>query len=71
LIGTLQKLRAYIYPSCAFLFAKTCALLFSDFCALLFTDYMDSFVYLLTIYGKSEKDNISDKELQQLIEGLD
>lgn len=32
---------------------------------------IDSFVYLLTIYSKSEKDNISDKELQQLIEGLD
>lgn len=32
---------------------------------------VDSFVYLLTIYSKSEKDNISDKELQELIEGLD
>ncbi|MEQ9287441.1 MAG: hypothetical protein RIG77_11060 [Cyclobacteriaceae bacterium] len=32
---------------------------------------MDSFVYLLTIYSKSEKENISDKELQQLIDGLD
>ncbi|NQZ76082.1 MAG: type II toxin-antitoxin system RelE/ParE family toxin [Ekhidna sp.] len=32
---------------------------------------VDSFVYLLTIYSKSEKDNISDKELQQLIEGLE
>lgn len=32
---------------------------------------VDGFVYLLTIYSKSEKDNISDKELQELIEGLD
>jgi hypothetical protein len=32
---------------------------------------VDRFVYLLTIYSKSEKGNISDKELQQLIEGLD
>lgn len=32
---------------------------------------MDGFVYLLTIYSKSEKDNISDQELQQLIGGLD
>jgi hypothetical protein len=32
---------------------------------------IDGFVYLLTIYSKSEKDNISDQELQQLIEGLD
>lgn len=32
---------------------------------------VDSFVYLLTIYSKSEKENISDKELQQLIDGLD
>ena len=29
------------------------------------------FVYLLTIYSKSEKENISDKELQQLLKGLD
>ena len=28
------------------------------------------FVYLLTIYSKSEKDNISDKELNELIKGL-
>ena len=32
---------------------------------------MDGFVYLLTIYSKSEKDNISDKELHELIKGLD
>ncbi len=32
---------------------------------------VDGFVYLLTIYSKSEKDNISYKELQQLIDGLD
>lgn len=32
---------------------------------------IDGFVYLLTIYSKSEKDNISDKELQELIKGLD
>ena len=32
---------------------------------------VDGFVYLLTIYSKSEKDNISDKELQDLLEGLE
>ena len=32
---------------------------------------VDGFVYLLTIYSKSEKDNISDKELQELIKGLE
>ncbi len=32
---------------------------------------VNGFVYLLTIYSKSEKDNISDKELQVLIKGLD
>ncbi len=32
---------------------------------------MDGFVYLLTIYSKSEKENISDKELQELIKGVD
>lgn len=31
---------------------------------------IDSFVYLLTIYSKSEKDNISDKELLELIKGI-
>ena len=30
----------------------------------------DGIVYLLTIYSKSEKDNISTKELQQLLKGL-
>lgn len=29
------------------------------------------FVYLLTIYSKSEKENISDKELQELLKGLE
>lgn len=32
---------------------------------------VDGFVYLLTIYSKSEKDNISNKELQELIKDLD
>ena len=32
---------------------------------------MDGFVYLLTIYSKSEKENISDKELQRLLKNLD
>ncbi|WP_375578431.1 type II toxin-antitoxin system RelE/ParE family toxin [Marivirga tractuosa] len=32
---------------------------------------LDEFVYLLTIYDKSEKDNITDKELKELIKGLD
>ena len=32
---------------------------------------VDGFVYLLTIYSKSEKDNISDKELQKLIKNLE
>lgn len=32
---------------------------------------LDEFVYLLTIYSKSEKDNITDKELKELIEGID
>jgi hypothetical protein len=32
---------------------------------------IDGFVYLLTIYSKSEKDNISDKELQRLLKNLD
>ncbi len=32
---------------------------------------VDGFVYLLTIYSKSEKDNISDKELQELLKGLE
>ena len=32
---------------------------------------VDGFVYLLTIYSKGEKDSISDKELQELIKGLD
>lgn len=31
---------------------------------------VDGFVYLLTIYSKSEKDNISDKELQELLKRL-
>jgi len=31
----------------------------------------DGFVYLITVYCKSEKDNISNKELQQLIKDLD
>ncbi len=31
---------------------------------------IDGFVFLLTIYSKSEKDNISNKELQELIKGL-
>jgi hypothetical protein len=31
---------------------------------------VDGFVYLLTIYNKSEKENISDKELQELLKGL-
>jgi hypothetical protein len=31
---------------------------------------MDGFVYLLTIYSKSEKENISDKELQELLKEL-
>ncbi len=30
----------------------------------------DNIVYLLTIYSKSEKDNITAKELQQLFKGL-
>ncbi|WP_421871066.1 type II toxin-antitoxin system RelE/ParE family toxin [Marinoscillum sp.] len=32
---------------------------------------VEEFVYLLTIYNKSEKENISDKELKKLIEGMD
>lgn len=32
---------------------------------------VDGFVYLLTIYSKSEKDTISDKELQELLKGLE
>jgi len=32
---------------------------------------LNEFVYLLTIYSKSEKDNITDKELKELIKGLD
>ena len=32
---------------------------------------VDGFVYLLTIYSKSEKDNISDKELQNLLKELE
>jgi mRNA-degrading endonuclease RelE of RelBE toxin-antitoxin system len=32
---------------------------------------VDNFVYLLTIFSKSEKDNISVEELQELIKGLD
>ena len=28
---------------------------------------IENFVYILTIYSKSEKDNISDKELQELL----
>ncbi len=32
---------------------------------------LNEFVYLLTIYSKSEKDNITDKELEELIKGLD
>ena len=32
---------------------------------------VDGFVYLLTIYSKSEKENISDKELQELLKGLE
>ena len=31
----------------------------------------DGFVYLLTIYSKSDKDNISDKERQELLKGLE
>jgi len=31
---------------------------------------MDGNVYLLTIFSKSEKDNISKKELKNLLEGL-
>ncbi|RUA31760.1 MAG: hypothetical protein DSY77_12555 [Bacteroidetes bacterium] len=32
---------------------------------------LDEFVYLLTIYSKSEKGNITDKELKELIKELD
>ncbi|MEX2594028.1 MAG: type II toxin-antitoxin system RelE/ParE family toxin [Anditalea sp.] len=32
---------------------------------------VDGLVYLLTIYSKSDKENISDKELQNLLEGLE
>jgi hypothetical protein len=32
---------------------------------------LDQFVYLLTIYSKSEKDNITDKELKELIKQID
>lgn len=32
---------------------------------------VNNFVYLLTIYSKSEKDNISDKELTDLIDGIE
>ncbi len=31
---------------------------------------VDSFVYLLTIFNKGEKDTISDKEIQQLVKNL-
>ena len=31
---------------------------------------LDNIVYLLTIYNKSERENISDKELLKLIQGL-
>ncbi|WP_317174523.1 type II toxin-antitoxin system RelE/ParE family toxin [Aquiflexum lacus] len=32
---------------------------------------VNNFVYLLTIHSKSEKDNISDKELTDLIDGIE
>jgi len=32
---------------------------------------IDNFVFLLTIYSKSEKENISDNELQELLKGLE
>lgn len=35
-----------------------------------YTKIVDGFVYLLTIYSKSEKENISKKELQKLLENL-